>query len=408
MNPKARNPIKDTRGKKTRWRAVYSITVDGETVRKYAGIYDTKSEAKRQTELKVAEIIRISDNQLVETELTVEKFMDQEWLDHRKTQISAMHQTVMFVKLIRMNSFGQIAINKVNAVALTRFWLDVEEYIKAKGYKQGSVNKLRGNMNSLLDFAVQKAYLEVNENFGLRVRSARADKKQRGEDAEELWEKAQKIWTVDQIHEYLPLLKTMDKKPKYVDGIMWWAFFSIGIYTGLRRGEIIGLKFSDFDRENRILKVRRNISMNDDRELVENKPKKSSFGRIKYTEELDEVLDALDMYHLVNGTLKNEYLIQYKLGGLITPEYWTRMWKRVQIQAGIPKDQVLPSSHYMRHTHLSLLAYLGFSMTEIQKRARHKDPRTTAKYYVHILDERDEQMAESFSRAIKDKQRSED
>ena len=43
----------------------------------------------------------------------------------------------------------------------------------------------------------------------------------------------------------------------------------------------------------------------------------------------------------------------------------------------------------MRHTHLSLLAYKGYSIAEIQRRARHSDPRTTAKYYVHILDERE-------------------
>ena len=65
MNPKARNPIKDTRGKKVKWRAQYSITVDGKTVRKSVGMFDTKAEAKKQTDLKVAELLRINDNQLV-------------------------------------------------------------------------------------------------------------------------------------------------------------------------------------------------------------------------------------------------------------------------------------------------------------------------------------------------------
>ena len=55
----------------------------------------------------------------------------------------------------------------------------------------------------------------------------------------------------------------------------------------------------------------------------------------------------------------------------------------------------------MRHTHLSLLAYRGYSMAEIQRRARHSDPRTTAKYYVHILDEKDMEMADSFANLIK-------
>jgi len=48
-----------------------------------------------------------------------------------------------------------------------------------------------------------------------------------------------------------------------------------------------------------------------------------------------------------------------------------------------------------------LLAYRGYSMAEIQRRARHSDPRTTAKYYVHILEEKDMEMAERFSDLIK-------
>ena len=73
------------------------------------------------------------------------------------------------------------------------------------------------------------------------------------------------------------------------------------------------------------------------------------------------------------------------------------MFKRVQITAGVPEDQILPSVHWIRHTHLSLLANKGFSLAEIQRRARHSDPRTTAKFYVHIVDEKDKEMADSFS-----------
>ena len=74
------------------------------------------------------------------------------------------------------------------------------------------------------------------------------------------------------------------------------------------------------------------------------------------------------------------------------------MFKRVD-QAGIREDQILPSAHYMRHTHLSLLAHNGYSMAEI-KEEQGVESRTTAKYYVHILDERDQEMADNFSASL--------
>ena len=401
MNPKARNPIKDIRGKKVKWRAQYSITVDGKTIRKSAGMFDTKAEAKKQTDLKVAELIRITENKLVETEMTVQQFMEDHWLDHRATQLKSMNKSVMFQNMIKLSDFGQMEISKVNAVSLRRFWLEVEDYLIENNFKISSLDGCRSNMNSMLDFAVQKAFIESNENYGLKIRSGRSDKLSRSQSAEQLWEKSKKIWTMEQIAEYLPLFENMKKKSKYVDSIMWWAFFNIGIHTGLRRGEIIALKFSDFDREKRILTIKRSVTLTDNREIIIDKPKANSFGQIQYSEDLDPILDDLEMYHLLNGTLEYEYLIQYKSGGITYPDYWSRMWKRVQIEVGIPKDEILPSSHYLRHTHLSMLAHNGYSMTEIQRRARHTDPRTTAKYYVHILDEKDKEMAESFSNLLK-------
>ena len=176
----------------------------------------------------------------------------------------------------------------------------------------------------------------------------------------------------------------------------------LGSSQDLRKGEIAGLKFSDFDLEKKRLTVLRSVSVNDATQQVEvSSPKASSYGTLSITDEVVDAVETLLLYHQVAGSLKSEFLFQYKNGGLINPKYWSRYFKKIQIQAGIPEEDILPSSHYMRHTHLSLLAYKGYSMPEIQRRARHSDPRTTAKYYVHILDERESQMAEDFAQSLR-------
>ena len=403
MNPKVRKPVKDNRGKTTRWRAMYSIEVDGKVVRKQIGTFDTMAQAKAETQKYVDGLITAYENELVSTDITVQQFMDDQWKEYRSAQLINDSSMVIFEKLCQSTGFSDIRISKINAKALRRFWLEVEDYIEEKDRSSSFKTKLKADMNSLLNLAVQESYLAENLNYNIKTDTARSQKRVRNQNAREVWERAKKIWTPEQIVKYLPLFKDMDKKPKNVDPIMWWAFINIAIFTGLRRGEITGLKFSDFDRENRVLTVQRSaqlIQKTGNREVRITHPKASSFGEIHYSSDLDAVLDALELYHQLKGTLGNEYLLQYRWGGIIAPDYWSRMFKRVQRTAGIPEEEMLPSVHYMRHTHLSLLAHNGYSLAEIQRRARHTDPRTTAKYYVHILDEKDKEMADNFSNSL--------
>nr|BAR14954.1 Integrase (XerC) [uncultured Mediterranean phage uvMED] len=406
MNPKERSPHKDTRGKKVRWKASYSIEVDGKVVRKQIGTFDTQAEAKAETKKTVNELIRINQNNLVSSQITVLQFIESQWKEHREKQLVNAHKIVTFIKMVKLTGLGDVALNKLTRSTMRRFFMEIEDYIVEKGYNRKSyMASLKANMNSMLLYAEQRAYIEEISIYNLKT-NPRAGKVDREATAQEMWDKAKKIWTMDQITEFLPLFENLDKKPKNVDAIMWWAFFYIGIYTGLRRGEITALKFSDFDRETRTLTINQNAQLINypSRDVIIKKPKSGSFGEVVYDEKLNEILDALELYHQVKGTLKNEYVLQYKWGGLIAPDYWSAQFKKIQLIAGIPEDQLLPSVHYMRHTHLSMLAYLGYREAEIQKRARHTDPRTTAKYYVHILDEKDKEMSDAFGQAIRDKQ----
>ena len=67
-------------------------------------------------------------------------------------------------------------------------------------------------------------------------------------------------------------------------------------------------------------------------------------------------VQTLKAYHELNGTIDNDYLFQYRLGGIIRVDYWQRQFRRVQTLVGIPAKEQLTSTHCMRHTHISVLA----------------------------------------------------
>ena len=400
--PKVVSPTRRESNSGVRWIARYLDQEDGKVVNRSAGTFATKKEAIEQSHNAVDEIRRARSYDLVETDLSLGMFVQEYWLDQRAEEVEHTFSVKSFVELLKLTGLDQKPLSKINRAVLQRFWLEVDQFCMKNERSDSFRSKLRANMNSLLDFAVQNAFIEENYNLNLRVRTARSRKADDNRQRKDLFEKAKNIWSVDQVRKYLPLFRALDRKKQSVDPIMWWAFFNLGIFTGARKGELSGLKFSDFDLEKRTLTIQRSAVVNDTTRSIDIRdPKSSSFGTLHITNEVIEVIQALFLYHEMNGTIDNDYLFQYQTGGLVYPDYWSRMFKRVQIQAGIPEEEILPSCHYMRHTHLSLLAYRGYSMAEIQRRARHSDPRTTAKYYVHILEEKDLEMAERFSDLIK-------
>jgi site-specific recombinase XerD len=175
---------------------------------------------------------------------------------------------------------------------------------------------------------------------------------------------------------------------------MWFAFMNLSFLLGLRVGEIAALKFSDFSEGYKTVTIQRMLVIRK-KQIVEDYPKATSIRTLTVPDALREVIQVLEDYHTLNGTLKLDYLLQYKTGGAIRPDYWQRQYKRVQELVGIPKSEQLPSTHSGRHTHLTLIAEAGVPMPVVQKRAGHSKIATTAEYYIHLAD--DKQASEALN-----------
>ena len=164
--------------------------------------------------------------------------------------------------------------------------------------------------------------------------------------------------------------------------IMWWAYMTLTLMLGLRNGEACALKFDDFDQDRKIVSITKQLAVRDGI-VQEVPPKKKSFRDISYPPEVQVVLDTLKLHYQTYGNNIDDYLLQYRNGGRIRPDYWHKHYKKVQTLAGIPKTEQLDGTHSGRHTHLSILAQAGVPHTMLQQRAGHKDIRTTTAYYIH-------------------------
>ena len=146
--------------------------------------------------------------------------------------------------------------------------------------------------------------------------------------------------------------------------------------TGLRRGELLGLKWEDVDLGNATLSVRRSIAVDKGNHIKENRPKWGSFRTIP--------LSAPALKLLRHLPRAGAFIFGNPETGLPRrPDSWgiklRTFMKRAHEEIGVP----ILSAHELRHTYGTRLRRHGADIYTIQKIMGHKDIDVTANTYVH-------------------------
>lgn len=157
----------------------------------------------------------------------------------------------------------------------------------------------------------------------------------------------------------------------------------LGINTGMRYGEIIGLTKNDIDFENNTITINKIWGYKKQMKWGFGKTKNDSSNRvIKIGKKTAKVFEKL--YTFLED---NEYnLIFYR------PD------SQYKVYANGPANELLKKTlkklglkeitmHGLRHTHASILLYKNVSINYVSQRLGHKDIDTTLKHYIHILKE---------------------
>jgi integrase len=149
------------------------------------------------------------------------------------------------------------------------------------------------------------------------------------------------------------------------------VMLAIAAMTGLRIGEILALKVSDFDFERKLLTVHRSVWRG-----KLSTPKTSTSQAIL---PLPDTLARIVREHF--ATLKSEWLFLNTRGGFLTSENVAKqVLSPILDRLGLPRC----GFHAFRHTHATLLLYNGATPQEAQAQLRHADPRVTIGVYSHV------------------------
>ena len=184
--------------------------------------------------------------------------------------------------------------------------------------------------------------------------------------------------------------------------------FALGLYTGMRRGELCGLLWENIDFDKNTIRVKVN-RLNVGADIIVKKPKTESSERtINIVPELKAALlkekEAQENNKSLLASKYNSegYVLCFNDGREIRPNYLSEMFKR-WFEKPSNKDLHTITPHELRHSFVALAIAAGVPLYEISQALGHGDIGITSRIYAHLLDKSHINATERMAGLLRDK-----
>lgn len=161
------------------------------------------------------------------------------------------------------------------------------------------------------------------------------------------------------------------------------------MYTGLRIGELLALKWEDIDLDKKTIVVNKNavvakISDNTGThyKLTNQKSTKTKSGN-RILPMTEVARKSLAEIFKINGD--KEFVISSKNGKQISPRNINRMFHSILKQTGITEGNETYGVHTLRHTFASMLFQNGCDVKVVSEILGHSDTKITENIYIHLI-----------------------
>lgn len=247
--------------------------------------------------------------------------------------------------------FGSIKLVDITPVVLNKFMQDKQE----EGLSHKTINHLLTTIGTAFNWAINNNYMMYNPIT--RVKKLKVDKV----EMSFLSEKEIKI-----------VLKTAQKE--YPD---FYPLLLTAVYTGMRRGELLGLTWECIDFKESIIKVKKSLYKG-----VLSEPKtKNSIRAIQVPKKLVNVLKKYKKIAKENDL--NLVFTQDNGKSIDADNMIKRRFQKVLEKAEVKQIRF----HDLRHTYASLLISRDLNVKYIQRQMGHSSFEVTMNTYAHLLPE---------------------
>ena len=201
--------------------------------------------------------------------------------------------------------------------------------------------------------------------------------------------KTQKFLTADQS---IQMMQLLEGEPEYYKNAI-----IVLLFTGMRRGELLGLEWEDFNEEYGTLDISKAVQYLPGMGVFDDKTKTESSNRvIRLSQTAVDALKAQkawqdkrkeEMQELWRGSPK---IFTTNYGDGMRPDTLTSWFANFMKRNGLPPIHL----HNLRHTNATLQIVNGTSVTTVAGYLGHASASTTTKVYAHAIQEAQAQSAD--------------
>ncbi|MEY2195323.1 tyrosine-type recombinase/integrase [Neobacillus sp. BF23-41] len=244
--------------------------------------------------------------------------------------------------------------------------------------------------------AIELGLMKVNptENFKLPKKQQTVEELEKEEDEIIFFEK----------EELAHFLKLAHSHGLEMDHLI----FTVLSYTGLRIGELLALKWSDFNDNPgtlRVIKTLYNPTNNFKKYHLLTPKTKGSVRTIRIN---DKLVSMLKKHKIIQNEVKLKNRLIYQDYGFIFaredghPQLRKVVETRLKRLLKLARIEKKITPHSFRHTHTSLLLEAGVGIKEVQQRLGHTDINTTMNIYAHMTANMEEKASQKFDKLMED------
>ncbi len=304
---------------------------------------------------------------------SVEQYTVGQWLDawmenYAKLQVRASsYKTYQgFINNHIRPALGDMPLEKLTAMDLQQLYKHLlengrvectESRCKPKGLSVKTVRNINQMISSALNCAVEQKLIPSNPTKGCVL--------------PKLEKKEMKILPPESLGTFFEEARR--------SGV--FELYYIDLATGLRRGELLGLKWSDIDLARGIIHVRRQVLRQNGKVVEAPLKTKNSYRNIAIGADTIEILMGMEQ--------KDEYVFPSPFGGPMSPDSVLHMLQRVLKRAGLERIRF----HDLRHTFSVLALQNGVDVKTLSAMLGHYSAGFTLDTYAHVTTSMQRQAA---------------
>lgn len=268
-------------------------------------------------------------------------------------------------------AIGDIPLNKLSTRDLQKLYNDLQSNGRLRkvqkkekpGLSNSTVRGIHMMLHNALDRAVKEKLILTNPTENCII--------------PKIEKQEMKILHPDHIRAYLDAAERRGVLP----------MFYLELVTGLRKGEITALLWSDLDAKNKTISVSKQYIKNPNGELTLSRPKtETSVRKVSIPQE------AVDLLMVEHGKHpENPYMFPSPATGeMYYPDSVVNLHKKILKDAGLPHIRF----HDLRHTFATLALQNGVDVKTVSSMLGHYDAGFTLRTYTHVTRQMQQKAAE--------------